>query len=75
MGYMPKNATYYTWIVVFAMAMIMPDEDDVQFLISFNDITSQKNLVYTILSPQEKSKCFKCWSQVMDVRKFRKPWT
>ncbi|MDY0234747.1 MAG: PAS domain-containing protein [Gudongella sp.] len=55
MGYKSKNSTYYTWIVVSAMAMIMPDEDDVQFLISFDDITSQKNLVlYNTLTIREK---------------------
>ncbi|WP_422486570.1 PAS domain S-box protein [Gudongella sp. DL1XJH-153] len=55
MGYMPINSTYYTWIVVSAMAISMPDEDDVQFLISFNDITAQKNLVlYNKLTSREK---------------------
>jgi PAS domain S-box-containing protein len=54
-GYLPKNSTYYTWIVVSAMAITMPDEDDVQFLISFDDITSQKNLVlYNTLTLREK---------------------
>jgi FixJ family two-component response regulator len=37
------------------MAITMPDEDDVQFLISFDDITSQKNLVlYNTLTIREK---------------------
>ncbi len=54
-GYMPQNSTNYTWIVVSAMAITMPDEDDVQFLISFDDITSHKNLVlYNTLTTREK---------------------
>jgi len=55
MGYMPKHSTYYTWIVISAMAVNIPDEEDVQFLISFDDITSQKNLVlYNTLTTREK---------------------
>lgn len=54
-GLMPPHSTYYTWIVVSAMAITMADEDDVQFLISFEDITSQKNLVlYNTLTVREK---------------------
>lgn len=55
MGYMPKYSTNYTWIVVSAMSISIPDEDDVQFLISFDDITAQKNLVlYNKLTSREK---------------------
>ena len=55
MGYIPPHSTNYTWIVVSAMAITMPDEDEVQFLISFDDITSQKNLVlYNTLTIREK---------------------
>lgn len=37
------------------MAITVPDEDEVQFLISFDDITSQKNLVmYNTLTIREK---------------------
>ena len=55
MGYMSKHSTYYTWIVISAMSIIMPDKDELQFLISFDDITSQKNLVlYNTLTIREK---------------------
>jgi PAS domain S-box-containing protein len=55
MGYIPKHSTYYTWIVISAMTVSMPEEEDVQFLISFDDITSQKNLtLYNTLTIREK---------------------
>ncbi len=55
MGYMPEHSTNYTWIVVSVMTISMPNEDDDQFLISFDDITSQKNLIlYNTLTIREK---------------------
>lgn len=55
MGYIPQHSTYYTWILISAIAITMPDEEDIQFLISFDDITSQKNLVlYNTLTTREK---------------------
>lgn len=54
-GYVPKHSTHYSWIVVSAMTINIPDEDDIQFLISFDDITSQKNMVlYNTLTIREK---------------------
>lgn len=55
MGYMSQSSTYYTWIVISVIAINIPDEDDVQFLINFDDITSQKNMVlYNTLTIREK---------------------
>jgi len=55
LGYTSNTSTNYTWIVVSAMTISMPDEENVQFLISFDDITSQKNMVlYNALTLREK---------------------
>lgn len=55
MGYMPEHSTNYAWIVVSVMTIKMPNEHQDQFLISFDDITSQKNLIlYNKLTIREK---------------------
>ncbi|GAU79181.1 helix-turn-helix transcriptional regulator [Fusibacter sp. 3D3] len=55
MGYKPPDSTHYTWIVVSAISVSMPDEDEVRYVISFDNITAQKNLVlYNKLTSREK---------------------
>ena len=55
MGCETQQSTNYTWIEVTALTVKMPDEDKAQVLISFYDITSQKNLVlYNTLTEREK---------------------